>query len=160
MQVTSNFNQPVRTQLPTAQNQQNPAPQGPEQPEGPENKDSFWSSALHAGATIANRAGESGLYYLGGGGTMGGCIAFGAAYQGISGAIDGGVIGYQARHTKGAAANGAILGGLIGAGSGTLQGWSTYVLATACGGGLGGALIAGAALGTGQVVADALFGKK
>lgn len=156
MQVTtSNFQYPVRNDVKLTKNDE-PNQPDPQQPE-PEEKFSF----VDAGLTVLNRAANSGLYYYGGGGTMAGTMQFGALVGGVNGAIDGGIMGYQrGEGSKAATVGGAVLGGAFGAGGGAITGWSTYVLASAFGGGVGGALMAGAALGVGEVAADALFGKR
>jgi hypothetical protein len=158
MQVTtSNFQYPVRNDL--SKFTQNEEPKPSNDPQQPEPQESF--SLIGAGLTVLSRAADSGIYYYGGGGTMAGTMQFGALVGGVNGAIEGGILGYQrGEGSKLATAGGAALGGAFGAGTGALKGWSTYVLASAFGGGVGGAVMAGAALGVGEVAADALFGKK
>ena len=158
MQV-SNFQQPIRTQLPKAPQMDVKSDDSPP-PQQPEQKDSFLRSALVAGVRVASSAAESGLYYYGGGGTMGGCVTFGAVYNGVSYAIDGAQAAKQQDLSAKRVALESLKFGALGAGAGALQGWSTFVLASAFGGGLQGALLAGATLGVGDVIGDALFSKK
>lgn len=141
-----------------------PAKLTQEKPDGPspeEPKESFASKAGGALYTVASRTLDSVLYTWAGGGTMAGTITAGAIIDGVGGAVDGALMGYQRSKETGhplasTAAYGLALGG-VSAGLGAAKGWSTFVLGQAFGGGLGGAVLAGAALGVGEAAADLIF---
>ncbi|MBS2035739.1 hypothetical protein JST97_12180 [bacterium] len=170
MNVQSNHTQPAKFSLPKPVQAQK-GPEAPEPTKGGE--DSFAHTALDAAVTIGSSAVKNAFFYWGGGGSLGGTMTFTGAYYGTSGAIEGGQLVYgtikQIEEEKGDKAprsatigltTAGVLGGAaLGAGFGALQGFATFTLTQAMGGGIPGALAAGAAVGLGQVVADRVFGK-
>jgi hypothetical protein len=170
MQVQNNNTQPAKFSLPKPNVQQ--APESPEPSKGG-GDDSFAHSALDAAFTIGGNAVKNAFFYWGGGGTMAGTMVFTGAYYGTSGALEGGKLVYKTIQqvseekgekapraaTIGLTAGGVLGGAALGAGYGALQGWATFTLAQAMGGGIPGALAAGAAVGVGQVVVDRVFNK-
>ncbi|MFN8609444.1 MAG: hypothetical protein U0931_18040 [Vulcanimicrobiota bacterium] len=170
MNVQSNHSQPAKMSLPRpVQTQQGPG--APEPNKG--DHDSFAHSALDAAVTIGSSAVKNAFFYWGGGGNLGGTMLFTGVYYGTSGALEGGQLVHntikQLEEERGEKASrpaaiglttgGVLAGAALGGGYGALQGWATFTLAQAMGGGIPGALAAGAAVGVGQVVADRVFGK-
>lgn len=170
MNVQSNHTQPTKVSLPRPSLAQK-SPEAPEPNKGGD--DSFAHSALDAAFTIGSSAVKNAFFYWGGGGSLGGTMAFTGTYYGTSGAIEGGQLVYgtikKLEEEKGEVAprgatigltTAGVLGGAaLGAGFGAVQGWATFTLAQAMGGGIPGALAAGAAVGVGQVVAERVFSK-
>ena len=151
MQVQNFNNQRNLSKLPSPQTFK-----GPDAPQPDEPKEKY--TALDALVTVGKNAATYGLFYYAGGGTMGGTMAFGAGWHGTTAAMDMGEFAYKSAKAEGAGrfatgaitTTGVLAGAAVGAGFGALNGWATFTLATAMGGGIPGALAAGAALGAGE----------
>lgn len=151
----------TRTTAPALRANQPAPPAPPEnEPAPPQEEVTLSSRVIRSAVTVAANTIEAGAYYWAGGGTVGGAMRFGAAFNGFSMAYDLGKHFYDKGEGVGPVALGVVSGGAVGGLLGAAKGWGTITLANAFGGGMSGALTAGACLGLGQVIADELgFGK-